>query len=103
MIFGVECLAVSRSEYGNRNSLFLGVPGRPSVPLGGRFVSLGVCQFSSKFVGVAVVVAVVAVVVLVLCASERVCHFLPVHSRKVDAQNRIGKLGDFSPVPSRVG
>jgi len=47
------------SAYGNRNSLSFAVPGGPSMPLGGRFVSLGVCWFSSKFVGVAVVVAVV--------------------------------------------
>jgi len=49
------------SAYGNRNSLFLGVPGSPSLPLGGRFMPSGVCRSPSKFVGVAVVVAVVVV------------------------------------------
>ena len=43
------------SAYGNRNGLFLVVPGDPSLPLGGRFVSPGVCRLPAKFVGVAVV------------------------------------------------
>jgi hypothetical protein len=66
MAFGVEWLAGSGSAYGNRNSLFLSVPAGPSLPLGGRVMFLGVCRFSSKFVGVAVVVAVVVLACMLL-------------------------------------
>ena len=46
---------VMGSAYGNRNTVFLAIPGCPSALLGGRFLFLGVCQFPSKRVGVAVV------------------------------------------------
>jgi len=47
------------AEYGNRNDVFLVVPGCPSSLLGRRFRSFVVCWFPRKLVGVAVVVAVV--------------------------------------------